>query len=298
MLTKIKIQNFQAHRQREIELGKVTVFIGLTDSGKSGLIRFLRWICLNKPPSKEDGFISWGAKECVGELEVDGHTIIRTKGKGVNSYELDGKKFSVLIPSVPDEISDLLNVTLENFQSQHEPHFWFSLTSGQVAKELNKIVDLEAIDTSLANAAAHTKKSKTNVELIEERLQKASQQRKELEWVVEVSHKYKKLEKGLEEIQEQKEILSKKISDVQELIRILESKEKISKLLDKMKKVLREGEELVQKRKEIEQKINSLKLVEQTALKLKSIREQLKKAQQEYAEKTEGQLCPLCEKEM
>ena len=68
----------------------------------------LYWICLNYPSG--DDFFTWNAKFCKGTLIVDGIEVTRKKGKK-NIYLLDDKEFHAIRSSVPEEISNLLNIT-------------------------------------------------------------------------------------------------------------------------------------------------------------------------------------------
>ena len=52
------IRNFQSHKKSILNLSKgVNVIVGKTDSGKSAIIRALRWLFTNTPSG--DAFRSW-----------------------------------------------------------------------------------------------------------------------------------------------------------------------------------------------------------------------------------------------
>ena len=65
------------------------------------------------------------------------------RGTGVNTYGVEGKTYEAFGNDVPPAVSKLLGLAEVNFQGQHDAAFWFGLSPGQLAKELNKIVDLE-----------------------------------------------------------------------------------------------------------------------------------------------------------
>lgn len=180
MLEKLQIKNFQVHENFTLDLDPyVTVITGPNDVGKSAILRALRWVSLNDPTS---GDKRWGTELSKVLLVIDGKTVIRKRGKS-SSYFLDGKKFVAFRSDVPAEIRKLLKVSKINFQSQLDSHFWLSLSPPQVGREMNQIVNLGIIDTSLANIAKKERKQKATIEVIEARLEDARNQKKTLKWV-------------------------------------------------------------------------------------------------------------------
>jgi DNA repair protein SbcC/Rad50 len=184
MLTHLKVRNFQGHRNLDIKLDpSVTTIIGPTDTGKSAILRALRWVCFNQP--RGDALIRDGASHVSVKLTVDKKVVTRRKGKS-NIYKLDDKPFKAFKTAVPEEIVNHLNISDVSFQSalgQHEAPFWFSLTPGQVSQKLNSIVNLQVIDQTLANIASRLRKAKSVAEVTEERLNQAQNELEELSWV-------------------------------------------------------------------------------------------------------------------
>lgn len=153
MITKVKIKNFQSHKDTEISFSKgVNVFIGSTDSGKSVIFRAIRWVLFNQP--RGDGFrSSWGGSTAVTLIFDDATEITREKDSE-NVYKLKepGKKVSIykaLKSGVPEEIEKILAVNGINVQGQQDPIFLLSNTPGEVAQHFNKVADLSRIDTGL-----------------------------------------------------------------------------------------------------------------------------------------------------
>jgi len=299
MFEYLSLRNFQNHKSIKIEFDShVTTILGQTDEGKSALIRSLAWLCFNDSPSKGDNFINWNATKCKAKLIVDGNKIIREKGDGANKYSLDGKEFTAFGANVPDDISGLLNLGEENFQFQHDPHFWFSKTPGQVSKELNRIVDLEAIDTSLSNVASMLRKAKSTVEVSEERLQEATKQKEDLEWIVEAAEEWKELEDRQDRIDRNRSLHNARREIFLEVADLTEKQKVLSEIIYEMKNLVSRADEIIKKRQELSEKIkllNSIKTTEQT---LRSLEKQLDKAKKEFISKTKGHRCPVCSKEM
>ena len=131
MLTKIDLINFQAHRRLTSDISPITVITGVSDSGKSAIVRALQWLLYNKGSVRD--FLRHGASEVIVTAEIDGRTISRSSQH--NSYTLDSIQSRVVGRGVPDDIITFLNVLPDNTQSQHDPFYWFNENgSGLVLK--------------------------------------------------------------------------------------------------------------------------------------------------------------------
>lgn len=197
MIESLILKGFQCHQQIVVKFDNITTIIGKNDIGKSAIIRALYWLAFNRPSG--DSIRNWDASKVFAKLKVDGQIIIRRKGKQ-NLYLLDGEPYKAFGTGVPQDIQNILNMSSVNFQHQKEAPFWISLSPSQVSKELNKIVDLEVIDTSLSNVANGLRKAKAKTELIEERIKEARQKKKELAWVKESHKQLSKLERNQEKL--------------------------------------------------------------------------------------------------
>ncbi|RJQ24595.1 hypothetical protein C4577_07435 [Candidatus Parcubacteria bacterium] len=293
MLTKIKAKNFQSLEEIEVDLNHpVTVFCGKTGSGKSSLLRALRWIVLNLQPQKVN-FVKRGKKTFAVELEVDGNLINRTKPDNV--YRLNGSEYKAFGTKIPEDIDKILNVDKLNFSHQLDGPFWFDLSPGQVSKELNSIINLEVIDSSLSKAKSSITSSKKESEVCQNRLKEAKAKKKSLLWVKELNIDLKKLEEMKSEIME----LSVQASRISELIKaganaaikvqtlsqaFLDCEEALSKYpLDLINKV---------------KKLQSLLQESEAAKKRLDEAEKSEKEAQSKLDEIKGVSCPTCGKEM
>jgi len=182
MLEKIEIRNFGNHTKQDIEFGSgVTTIVGSNFAGKSTIIRALRWVVLNRPAG--DQFINWEADKASVRLSFDDSRITRKRGKGDNTYRYNKMDYAAFGNDVPPLIRDTLNISDINFQNQHAAPFWFCETAGEVSRQLNTIVNLEVIDTTLSNVASELRKARAVVEITQERLDKAVVRKKELAYV-------------------------------------------------------------------------------------------------------------------
>lgn len=194
MLTKIVGENFQRFEKVVLDLDpRCTTIVGRSYRGKSSVVRLLGFALLNvwdksfqkNPKDKPTTATFW----------IDGHKVVRTKSARVNTVSLDGKEFAALgKDGLPPEVAALLNVGRDNFQFQFDPHFWFADSAGQVAKNINKMVDLEVIDQAQAEVAARLRKAKQGMET---HLEEAARQKAiaaGLKWVVKFDQDLKALE--------------------------------------------------------------------------------------------------------
>lgn len=154
MIKSLKIWNFQSHEETKLNFSPgVNVIVGDSDSGKSAIIRALRWIVYGKP--KGDGVCSWWGGGTKVSIEIDDLRVIRRKDKTGNSYKLlqdgDSKTFRAIGTDIPEEIEKLINLDEINIQRQGDKHFLLSNTSGEVAQQFNRMAQLEKIDIGRKN---------------------------------------------------------------------------------------------------------------------------------------------------
>lgn len=170
MINKLSINNFQSHKNTEIELNEgVNVFVGPSDSGKTAIIRAIRWLLENRPLGDE--FKShWGGTVSVS-VNIDNAFILRQKGKSINRYVVDDEEFKAMGTIVPDEISKLFNMSSINTQFQLDPPFLLASSSGEVAEFFNKLVNLNDIEISQKNISSQLRKVNWQIVLAKEQLE-------------------------------------------------------------------------------------------------------------------------------
>jgi len=226
MFKSIDIKNFQRHKELSIEFGEgVTSIVGPSDTGKSATIRALKWVSLNKPTG--DKFIKNGKTKSAVRLVFEGGKVTRIKGKGKNTYRFNNADFSAFGDSVPEPIANTLNVAPINFQSQHDAPFWFCETSGEVSRQLNKIVNLDIIDVSLSKLASDVRDKKAAQNVVNKRIDRLQEQKnnlshieemdKELQIVEELSARLLSGERGCTRIDELIKKVSQYRSDIERL---------------------------------------------------------------------------------
>lgn len=206
MIELLQLQNFQRHSKFQVKLDPhITVIVGPSDAGKSSIIRALYWVAFNHPSGIS--FIKDESKGSCVTVKTSKDTIKRRRSKTVNHYELNGTKLEALKRGeVPDRVEDALRLNKINFQLQHDSPLWLSESAGQVAKNLNEIVNLELIDAVLTTLSRQLRSSMSEASVCFSRLEKARSDKAKLEWVSEAEEaliELEQLEKELEDVQRQ-----------------------------------------------------------------------------------------------
>lgn len=297
MLEKLTIRNFQKHKKLEIDFdGQITTICGRSDAGKSAIIRALKWVCTNKPSG--DAFIRHGQEGVLVSLQVDGHTVSRQRGKGVNSYSLDGQEYHALGQGgIPEEISNLLNINPSlNFQNQMDAPFWFMLSPGEVSKQINQIINLELIDKTLASIASQLRKAKASVSVCEERLEETKKRVSELAWSKEADKELQGLEALYKDIQDRNAYVALGRDISSEVSRLRSEKDRLSGVSTEGKEVVRLAEELLRKQENLEELKGLVDGIKKHQDSLTRYKEELRELEARLSEEMDGK-CPLCKQE-
>ena len=245
MLDRVKIKGFQVHEDLDVRLDpQITTIIGETDTGKSSIIRAIRWLVLNQP--RGDGYINTGTKQCSVRARVDGTIFKRVKGGKTNTYTLGKDKvFKAFGNDVPPEIQGLLCISDLNFQMQHDAPFWFSLSAAEVGRQLNKIVDLEQIDRMATKLNGRVRALRSEVTVVEKRLGQAEERIKESEFAIEMEEELASLEtlQGRIQTGKRKEAALSKL--ITEAVLLKQKKKKADKLVSDARNVIEIGDQCV-----------------------------------------------------
>ena len=200
MLNKLQIKGFRKNKELDIEFDKITVIRGASGSGKTSLVGALKWICFNQPSS--DSFINWEMDFAAVRLFFDDkHKLIRKRDTGQqNYYKLDKQTYKAFGTGVPDDISSLLEMNTLNYHRQHAGPFWFSQTAGEVSRQLNKIVNLDIIDTTTSKLLKDQRDTNTLIKDIEIRITDIRKEKISLRYVLKMDKDLVVLEKQEKQI--------------------------------------------------------------------------------------------------
>lgn len=182
MIKKIRLQNFQSHKDTTFEFANgVNSIIGKTDAGKSACIRALQWVVYNKPAGTS--MISHGAGKCEVTIWTDDHVIRRVRSDKDNKYFLDNEELSAFGQGVPEAVVEALNMDEINVQSQMDSPFLLTETPGQVGRMLNKKVNLDNIDSSLKSVNSYRKKLNRSVKALKEEITELDAQIEAIDYI-------------------------------------------------------------------------------------------------------------------
>jgi DNA repair exonuclease SbcCD ATPase subunit len=151
MIKSLHIENFQSHEDSRLEFDPGTnVILGASDSGKSAIIRALKWVIWNRPQG-ESYRSHWGGGTRV-IIKTEQGVVERVRGDNVNSYLLNGDlELKALRAEVPEEVVRLLNLNETNLQMQFGRPFLLDSSPGEVAAHFNSVAHLSQIDSGLRN---------------------------------------------------------------------------------------------------------------------------------------------------
>ena len=225
MIQNLTIKNFQSHKKTFLEFHKgLNVIVGPTDSGKSAIIRALRWVVWNKPSG--DAFRStWGGNTHVS-IETDSYSIARNKGDH-NNYVLRSTgeeeviKFNAIGANVPDEIVQVLNMDEVNLQQQLDTPFLLSESPGKVAAFLNKVAGIDLIDKSIKDIQKEIKDTERSIKIKRAQLKTKKQEvlaYDELEKIEMDIERLEELEKRRNTLSRHKKELTRRIISIQTIL--------------------------------------------------------------------------------
>lgn len=154
-LKTLELTDLLSHVSSKIDLAPtLTVLTGVSDSGKSGIMRGLRQLCLNQPSGIN--LLRHGAKRgACSETRLSGvgddgapFTVARRRSKSRNEYEVNGTTLLSFGTGTPEEVDRILKLSSHAFQIQNESNFLLSRTAGEVAKAMSGTIGLAQIDAA------------------------------------------------------------------------------------------------------------------------------------------------------
>jgi DNA repair exonuclease SbcCD ATPase subunit len=219
MIQELRLKSFQAHSTLRLEFDPgVNAIVGETDSGKSACFRAIRWLVEHSPPT---GYLKHGEKDLRVGIKSDIGTVIRFKNSKGYGYSVDGQDFLACATKQPPEVSQTTGLSPINLQGQHDPPFLLTLTPGEFARALNRVVDLSSIDIATAEVKRALAQERTIIDHLDSKVKDLEAKDKSLAWIPGAFTRYAELE-SVESALEKTTTQISGISGVLELLEITE----------------------------------------------------------------------------
>jgi len=185
----------------------VNILVGLSDAGKSSILRAIRLVADNEPnKNKTDGnpvFKNDAASDkedaSVQMIFADDISVSRIKGKVTNQYDLqieDNKiqEFKAFASIIPDEINDAVSLNEVNIQKQKELPFLISQNSADRGRFFNQVAGLDNIDKSQKYANSKVLEAGREATTCEKEVTRVSAELKKLDFIPTLEKKVEELE--------------------------------------------------------------------------------------------------------
>jgi len=299
MLKKLRLINYKGYKDTTISFSPtLTGIVGISDSGKTALLRAIRLVKDNKPAgfSYKSHFAKPEDKTKV-IIDVDDSTIEFMKSSKDKHYKINnGKPFRKMKHSnVPEEVSALLNIKDINIQYEFDDPFLVRGSKPEIARAISRAVKTDIIEKARTKIRKDGNDLKGKLKYINEDIE-------DIEARLESLKKLDKVKSIIEEYMQLKELLEEKeerYEDIQTLFsKIKKKKKKIKrtkKLISNIKPLLEELSKINDKAKRLRSKkelLSQIKL-EESWIKKTKVLHNLKissyiKALIEFGE------CPTC----
>lgn len=221
MIQKIKIKNFQSLKDVTISLGRVTVLKGVSDVGKSAVIRALYSFFNNSFNSEyaHNGNLPFGVA-----LQKDNRVAFgRRTTKGVE-YKFDSVVYSKTAKKIPQDISNFLGIypyaidvdmsVFFQIQKQFDQPFLLTESSITVAKIIGRISNLNIVLMAMREMFSTQLEYKQEINFLYGKKKEVKNDLLKFSNFKDYEHQFNSAEKLDAEI----EVLSSKIASLQDLI--------------------------------------------------------------------------------
>lgn len=201
---RVTIHNFQSHKDTVLELSPtVNSLEGVSDSGKSAILRAMLW-CLTNEPDGIGIASNWAKKgpedkkKLVDEMSVSIDNITRFRNATKNGYikytpGKDPQTYEALKGTVPPDIENAINIGSVNIQRQMDPNFLITMTPGNAARYVNELIGLEEIDTYQKALKGKSHDNANSLKDETKRLADAEASLAQYDWVVGAKEKVSEL---------------------------------------------------------------------------------------------------------
>ena len=266
MIKNIDIELWQSHKKTSLPLDPgVNMLTGDTESGKSAVLKAVDWIINNNPGGEdlEGARSNWDKKKGVtkGSIATDSHTVTRIKSNSNNEYQLDGESFKAFGQGVPKEVQDALNIGPINIQRQEDKKaegrhlFLLTASSGEIARYLNKIVDLDIIDKAHTNIEKVKRRTSTELSIHQDTLKDQQRELKEdfadlecrerdIDALAKLERESAALKRSLDSLTQLNNSIARENQAIVPLMKRIGAEEQVNRLLETARSISADAERL------------------------------------------------------
>jgi exonuclease SbcC len=232
MLKNLTIQNFQSHRETKLDfVDGINVIYGLSQSGKSAILRALNWIVFNRPSGfKFHSHFATPEEPTEVSVLLDDKEIISIKGFKDTVYKINGECFRSFGTSLPIPVIKAFDLSQINFANQLDPPFLVTNTPGEIGKIFNQLTKAEQVDKWISSLTTKINEANTVLKIKNKEKDEAEIQLKKLAVVDQIEPlmnryiKYTERSQSLLETIEYTEELQNKILNIQSWIKSIKIK--------------------------------------------------------------------------
>ncbi len=273
MIKNITLENFQSHVSTTLEpapAGKLTVIVGASDSGKTAIVRALRWLFYNTPQGTD--FININADSAKVTVKYSDETrVVRERHRrGRNRYEVGEERYESFGLGVPIEVQQATGVrpvtvgdaefNLNLAEQLEGPFLGKSVSAIARAKVLGKLAGLEEIDYAQKQLNADLRRGRQNESTLVAEIEDLEGQIAQFDYLPKLARRIKSLERlvsTIEAYQERRGYLvhaKEKLTRIETLILEARQASKRWQGLDKAAQMVERACELLASREEIRSK--------------------------------------------
>lgn len=163
MIRGIKLVGFQSHVDTSINLTEgLNVITGPSDSGKTAVIRAVRWLALNEPQG--DAVVNQSVGYAQVTIITDTGVVTKVRNKGKVRYEIniDGENISYDKSEIPQEVYRILGINKTSFGDvevvlpfafQLDAPFLISSPASFGGKVLGKICNADTVELAVKKSS-------------------------------------------------------------------------------------------------------------------------------------------------
>lgn len=187
MLKSIRIQNFQSHKDTILHFHPgLNAIFGDTDQGKSSVVRAFRWVSKNRPVGAQAYRSTFTTPKEPTRVTIvcDDGEVTKTFLNGKTTYKVKIGKKSLTLKGfgtkTPRQVEELLNLDEVSLQEQFDQPFLTSQSSGAASRHLNRVANLDTIDTTLSNLQSSMRRNLSEIKNTQQEIVEYEKQIKEL----------------------------------------------------------------------------------------------------------------------